>query len=120
MQLSILVVYPNTLYPSFKILEFHFFNKMLPGFLKTSLENILRAVIVLSTVVIGVLSINRFDTILALAGCAIMTPIALIFPTLFHYSLFKKSQSAFASIFDLFITFVGVSLSLTILIFTII
>ena len=54
------------------------------------LENLLRSFIVLFTIIVGVLSIGRFDTLLALAGCGICTPIALIFPSIFHYLLFNK------------------------------
>jgi proton-coupled amino acid transporter len=81
-------------------------------------ENILRVMIVTLTVVVGVFSINRFDTLLALAGCAVCTPIALIFPSVFHFLLFKSSQSKFRNCVDLSIAFLGISLSLTVLTFT--
>jgi amino acid permease len=120
MQVSILVVYPNTLYPAFKILEFHLFKKVRRNSVKYFLENLLRTTIVVSTVVVGVYSINRFDTLLALAGCSIMTPISLILPPLFHYKLFKTKQSSFRNFLDIFVTLIGCSLSITILIFTLI
>lgn len=118
---SILIVYPVTLFPSFKILENNLFKSVAPEtFKRTCLENILRTVIVIITIVIGILSINRFDTVLALAGCAIMTPIAFIFPSFFHYRLYRKTQSTCRNILDLSITIFGILMSLTILVFTLI
>lgn len=84
------------------------------------LENCLRAGIVCFTIIVGILSINRFDTLLALVGCGICTPIALIFPSTFHFLLYKHKQSKLRNCFDLLICFLGCSLSLVVLIFTII
>ena len=115
-----LAVYPNTLYPAYKILEFHIFSKMKNQRLQYILENLLRAFIVVATVVLGVLSINRFDFVLALIGCAIMTPLALIFPTMFHYFLMKNQQSKLRSVVDLTISIIGIILAIAVLVFTII
>lgn len=139
---SVLVVYPVTLFPAFKILENIFCKKTSIGnsaiqektrqtgeienikqktnWKRLILENLLRTFIVVATITVGVLSINRFDTLLALAGCGICTPIALIFPSIFHFLLFRKKQSAFRNIVDITIAVVGTSLSITILIFTLI
>ncbi len=68
----------------------------------------------------GIISIGKFENVIALAGSAISTPIALIFPTIFHYKLYKDKQSYFRSCVDLFITIFGMGLSITILTFTII
>ena len=112
---SIIVVYPVQLYPAVKIFDNNFVkckkNKILYG-------NIIRTIVVIITIVIGIASINKFANLMALAGCAVCTPIALIFPAIFHYKLFHKKQSYLRSIVDIFITFLGIGLSLTILIFT--
>ena len=112
---SIIVVYPVQLYPAVKIFDSNFIkckkNKYLYG-------NIIRTIVVIVTIVIGIASINKFANLMALAGCIVCTPIALIFPAIFHYMLFHKKQSFFRSMVDIFVTFLGISLSLTILIFT--
>jgi solute carrier family 36 (proton-coupled amino acid transporter) len=145
---SILIIYPVVLFPAFIILESIFFknnkqeklrrlsnfnqqvqekapspqgdNTNTNGNRSSSemSENILRIIIVICTIIVGVVSINRFDTLLALAGCGVCTPVALIFPSIFHYLLYKDKQSKMRNFFDLFIAGVGVSLSLTILFFT--
>jgi proton-coupled amino acid transporter len=123
---SILIVYPVTLFPAFKILENLFCKskkraeKSEKDYVKFMLENILRVFIVTLTIVVGVLSINRFDTLLSLCGCGICTPVALIFPSVFHFNLYKKTQSSFRSIVDISIAVLGCSLSITVLIFTLI
>lgn len=112
---SILVVYPVQLNPAFRILE-HYFIKCEKN--KLTYENMLRTTILLITVVIGIASIDKFANMMALAGCAVCTPVALIFPTLFHYRLFKEKQSKIRSFFDVSIFVIGIGLSLTILVFT--
>ena len=112
---SIIVVYPVQLNPAFVIFERNFI-QCKNG--KTSYENILRTSIVILTIGIGIASIGGFANLMALAACAVCTPIALIFPSFFHYKLFRSKQSTCRSIVDLFISFVGITLSLTILVFT--
>lgn len=112
---SILVVYPVQLNPAYKILDQYFIkcavNKIL-------YENLMRTTILILTVIIGIASIDKFANLMALAGCAVCTPVALIFPTLFHYKLFKDKQSKLRSILDISISLTGIGLSLTILVFT--
>jgi proton-coupled amino acid transporter len=123
---SILVVYPVTLFPAFRIIENLIFKdiKMIQDTSmfscnKTSnIQNLIRTGIVSITIVIGVLSINKFDQLLALAGSGIMTPIALILPSLFHYSLYKHKQPKFRSILDLTVAVTGIIFSLVVLVFT--
>lgn len=136
---SILIIYPVVLFPAFIILESIFFKDNKHEKLRRlstinqektpspkddevisckMSENFLRIFIVLCTITIGVYSINRFDTLLALAGCGVCTPVALIFPSIFHYLLYKDKQSKLRNFLDIFIAFVGVALSLTILFFT--
>jgi proton-coupled amino acid transporter len=129
---SIIIVYPVQLYPAFKIFENILFFKGEKDKNKgdgtsafecskvSNLQNLLRIGIVVLTVVVGVLSIGRFDTLLSLAGCAVCTPIALIFPSYFHYSLFKNKQSKFRNITDLSMMVLGITMSLTVLVFTLI
>lgn len=112
---SVIVVYPVQLYPAFMIFQQNFIfckdNKI-------TYQNILRMSILIITIVVGITSINRFATLMALFGCAICTPIALIMPTVFHYQLYKGKQSSFRSYCDLSIAFLGVGISITILVFT--
>ncbi len=112
---SILVVYPVQLNPAYRILDQYFIkcanNKIL-------YENLMRTTILILTVIIGIASIDKFANLMALAGCAVCTPVALIFPTLFHYKLFKDKQSKLRSILDISISLTGIGLSLTILVFT--
>ena len=76
--------------PAFNIFESHFIRCETYS---TLYQNIFRTLIVILTVVIGILSIGRFDDMLSLVGCAVCTPIALIFPSLFHFQIFKNIQS---------------------------
>ena len=112
---SILVVYPVQLNPAYRIFENNLIkseeNKILYG-------NIIRTSILILTIVIGISSIDKFATLMALAGCAVCTPIALILPTLFHFKLFNYKQSLLRSIIDILISVIGIGLSLTILVFT--
>jgi proton-coupled amino acid transporter len=123
---SVLTVYPVTLYPAFVILKNIFFKKNDNNISKTDCitttiyENFLRTFIVIITITIGVYSIGRFDTLLALCGCAICTPVALILPSIFHFLLFKNNQSSFRNFLDITVAILGCSLSLSVLIFTII
>jgi proton-coupled amino acid transporter len=132
---SVLIVYPVQLFPAFIILENIFFKSGKSDKLKrmssvdnlqakpvkgTLSENLLRVVIVLITVSIGVYSIKRFDTMLSLVGCGICTPVALILPSIFHYRLFKSTQSRMRNFFDLSCAILGITLSLTVLVFTVI
>jgi proton-coupled amino acid transporter len=86
---------------------------------KYHLDTLIRILIVIATVVIGIFSIGRFDTLLALVGSAACCPIALIFPCLFHYLLFKEEIGKVRTFFDLSIFVLGIILSLAVLIFTI-
>lgn len=115
MVFSIIVVYPVQLNPAFKIFEQNIIKCVN---YKTTFENILRTTVLLLTVIIGIASIDKFANLMALAGCAVCTPIALIFPTIFHYKIFKGKQSCFRSFCDISITVLGIGLSLTILVFT--
>ncbi len=112
---SILVVYPVQLNPAYRIFD-QYFIKCVNH--KTFYENLMRTTILLITVIIGIASIDKFANLMALAGCAVCTPVALIFPTLFHYKLFKEKQSTLRSILDISISLAGIGLSLTILVFT--
>jgi len=112
---SIVVVYPVQLNPAFRIFEANLL-KCKEG--KVTYTNILRTIIVIITIAIGIASIGGFANLMALAGCAVCTPIALILPSLFHYKLFREKQSVCRSIIDLAVTFIGIALSLTILVFT--
>jgi amino acid permease len=114
---SIIVVYPVVLNPAFKILEFHFIKCQQNTILW---QNILRTSLVFITVLVGVLSIGKFDNLLSIVGCAVCTPIALILPSLFHYKLFRYKQGWFRTFLDIFITIIGVLTSLIILVFTLI
>jgi len=117
MVFSIIVVYPVQLNPAFRILEV---NMLTCKDGKTAYTNVLRTVIVILTIAIGIASIGGFANLMALAGCVVCTPIALILPSLFHYKLFREKQSSFRSFIDIAVTFLGISLSLTILLFTVI
>jgi len=87
--------------------------------LKYNVDTILRILIVILTIAIGIFSIGRFDTLLALVGGVALCPISLILPTLFHFLIFKNEQSGFRSFFDIFVFTFGIILSLTVLVFTI-
>jgi len=113
---SIIVVFPVQLYPAFQILE-RFIIKCNYG--KTLYENILRTTIVLGIIIIGIFSINRFADLMSLAGCAVCMPIALIFPSIFHFQLYKEEQGTFRNVVDILICIIGLGLSCTILTFTI-
>ena len=140
MMFSIMIIYPVVLFPAFIIIESIFFkggkseklkrltlafpenSQILPenSNSKTIIyENILRIFIVICTIVVGIVSINRFDTMLALVGCGVCTPVALIFPSVFHYLLYKDKQSKLRSFCDISVAVIGVTLSLTILFFTV-
>jgi proton-coupled amino acid transporter len=121
---SVLIVYPVQLNPAFVILENMFFEKLKEREEKTSkritIENMMRIVIVTSALAIGIYSINKFDTMLSLVGCVVCTPLALIFPSFFHYKLLKDKQTTFRNFADITICILGIILSITVLIFTII
>lgn len=143
---SVIIVYPVVLYPSFQIFsrilcsssdplaavkEKKKDNKVNSDTNETSsqqklswnrylLENLLRIFIVLVTIAVGILSINRFDTMISLVGCGICTPIAFIFPSIFHYKLYKDKQSRFRNILDIVATILGVTISIVVLIFTLV
>jgi amino acid permease len=93
--------------------------KILNENLKNNFDTIMRIFIVILSILIGIFSIGRFDTLLALVGGVVLCPISLIFPTLFHFLIFKKEQSVIRSFFDLLIFGFGIILSLTVLVFTI-
>jgi proton-coupled amino acid transporter len=107
------------LYPSFLILNRTFIKKSSNNIIKYNFDTIIRIFIVIISIFIGIFSIGRFDTLLALVGGVVLCPISLIFPTLFHFLIFKKDQSIIRSFFDLFIFSFGIILSLTVLVFTI-
>jgi proton-coupled amino acid transporter len=109
---SIVVVYPVMLYPAFKIFEFHFFKKIFQ-------QNIFRTVVALSTIGIGIGSIGNFDSLLAIVGSVLCTPLAVIFPALFHWILFKETQSVKRSFLDIIVFMLGCSISVIVFTFTI-
>jgi len=115
---SILIVYPVVLYPSFKIIASYLLKNVENKNAKYWWENLLRLIIVIGTITVGILSIGKFDTLLSVIGSGVCCPISLIFPTLFHYSLFKNEQGKFWNCLDLFISVLGTLISLTVLIFT--
>lgn len=115
---SILIVYPVVLYPSFKIIGRYLFKNIENQNKKYWLENLMRVIIVAGTIVVGIFSIGNFDTLLALVGSGICCPIALIFPTLFHFLVFKNEQKKIWNFFDLSISIIGTLISLSVLIFT--
>lgn len=120
---SIIIVYPVQLFPAFRIIENLIFPKV-ENENKTRLrllgENLMRTIIVIFNIVVGILSINRFDTILSFVGCGIIIPIAFILPSYLHFVLFKNTQSLFRSVCDLGVTILGLIMSLSILIFSLI
>ena len=147
MVFSVIIVYPVVLYPSFLIFSkfccgsgdhlaaskdsTHLSNNNIEGENKTQsnqrigwkqylLENMLRIFIVSLTIIIGIASIDRFDTYISLFGCGICTPIAFIFPSIFHYLLYKDKQSKLRNFFDIFATILGIAISVVVLIFTLI
>ena len=86
--------------------------------LKYYFDTFIRIILVIITIIIGIYSIGRFDTLLAIVGSAACCPISLIFPTLFHYFIFRKEQNFIRSFFDLFIFILGIVMSLAVLSFT--
>ena len=143
---SVIIVYPVVLYPAFQILAKIFCAPAEPikavkesdnlgktdeningvsSQPKTNLkvlimENSMRIVIVSGTIVIGVLSINKFDTLMSLVGCGVCTPIAFIFPSIFHYILLKDKQSRTRNIIDILAAILGMTISIVVLVFTLI
>ena len=143
---SVIIVYPVVLYPSFQILTRIFCtsgdpilsskeikdphntnensNQVAPqqrmSLKRLIMENSMRIIIVCGTIAVGVLSINKFDTMISLVGCGICTPIAFIFPSIFHYLLFKDKQSKTRNIMDILATCLGITISIVVLIFTLI
>lgn len=113
-----MIVYPVTLYPGFLILNRTIMGNSKNKSLKYHFDTFLRIIVVIITVLIGIYSIGRFDTLLAIVGSAACCPISLIFPTLFHYMIFKNEQNFIRSFFDLFIFLLGIILSLAVLFFT--
>jgi amino acid permease len=116
---SVIVVYPAVLNPAFTILENNIFGKIQTR-AQDIKSKIMRSLIVLFTVVVGILSIGGFANLLSLLGCAICTPIALIFPTIFHWKLYKDKQPKWRNILDLSITAFGTLMALTVLVFTLV
>ena len=112
---SIIVVYPVQLNPAFKIFDQNFVKCKNS---KKIYENALRSFVVLITVIIGLTSIDKFANYMAIAGSIVCTPIALIFPSIFHFKLFSQKQSFCRSFIDIFITCFGIIISISILIFT--
>ena len=114
---SIIIVYPITLYPAFKIFEKSFLtckkNEKL-------YFNVIRIVIVIITIIVGVTSINRFDVLMALCGSVVCTPLAMIIPPIFHYRLLNKKQSRIRNIIDILVAVLGTGISITVLVFTLI
>jgi len=113
---SIIVVYPVMLYPAFMIFDLHFFK----GNYQTLKQNMFRTFVVLCTIVIGIASIGNFDSLLALVGSVLCTPLAVIFPSIFHFIIFKDSQSKLRSSIDLFFFFLGCSISIVVFTLTIV
>jgi amino acid permease len=114
---SILVVYPVIINPSFKILE----NKLIKCENNRNLwTNVLRIFIVAFTILMGIVSIGKFDKILSLVGSGVSTPIALILPSLFHYRLYREKQGLFRNIMDLTIACVGFVVVFAVFIFTLV
>ena len=114
---SVIIVYPITLYPGFKIFE----NNIIKCKSKTlSYQNILRIVIVAVTIVVGVTSINKFDTLMALCGCVVCTPLAMIIPPIFHYKLLNKKQSRIRNIIDILVCIIGTVIALSVFVMTLI
>ena len=114
---SIIVVYPVMLYPAFIIFDFHFFSN---GNNKIFKQNLFRTFAVVGTILIGIASIGKFDTLLALVGSVLCTPLAVIFPSMFHFLIFRKIQSNFRNMIDLLMFGVGCSISLVVFTFTVI
>jgi amino acid permease len=114
---SVIVVYPVILNPSFKIVEANFIKCEHNNYLW---QNVFRTFIVLLTIVVGILSINNFDTLLSLVGSAIAIPLGLIIPSFLHYKLYKEIQSKWYNVLDIFITIIGTGCALAILFFTIV
>lgn len=121
---SIIIVYPVSLYPAYLIIENILFKKLKENEKKPMgrlvKENIMRTFIVSCGIFIGIISIDKFDVMLSLAGSAIMTPIAFILPTFFHYKLFKDKQSCFRSCVDLGISISGFLIAVIVFVFTLI
>jgi amino acid permease len=111
------VVYPVVLNPAFTIIESGAWGEI-NNRKKLIKSRILRTLIVAFTVIVGILSIGKFATMLSLVGCAVCTPIALIFPTIFHWKLYKDTQPKWRNILDLSITVFGTTMALTVLVFT--
>lgn len=143
---SVIVVYPVILYPAFQILSKILCSsanhirtvkeidsvpatnentKAISSQPKSNLkllimENLMRIFIVSGTIIIGILSINRFDTLMSLVGCGVCTPIAFIFPSIFHYILLKDKQSKTRNIIDILAAILGLTISIVVLVFTLI
>jgi proton-coupled amino acid transporter len=114
---SIIVVYPVIINPAFKILE----TMVIRCHTKRDLWiNILRACVVTFTILMGIISIGKFDKILSLVGSGVSTPIALILPALFHYKLYKDKQPLWRNILDLTITCIGFTVVFSVFTFTLI
>lgn len=111
-------MYPVVLYPSFTIINEFFLKNIQSETKKYWLDTLIRIFIVIGTIIVGILSIGRFDTLLALVGSGVCCPIALIFPTLFHFQLFKNEQGGLKNFSDLFVCISGIIISITVLIFT--
>ncbi len=114
---SIIIVYPITLYPGFKIFEKIFITCKQN---EKIYQNILRVTIVTITIVIGVTSINKFEVLMALCGSVVCTPLAIIIPPIMHYRLLNKKQSKLRNIIDICVAIIGTGISITVLVFTLI
>lgn len=86
--LAILFSYPFMMFPAIRIIErgcAGFFYRVGDGDLWKS--NIFRTVIVAVTLAISYTGSSQLDNLVSLVGCFACTPLAFIFPAMFHYKL---------------------------------
>jgi amino acid permease len=75
---------------------------------------------VIVTIVVGVTSINKFDTLMSLCGSVVCTPLAMIIPPILHYKLLNKKQSKFRNILDILVCIAGTLIAVSVLTMTLI
>ena len=82
---NMVISYVLVIYPASKVLDRLFLSEIETGPKKRVYKNLLRACLLIATIVIALTVWNKLNTFLAIAGSLAMTPVAFILPPMFHY-----------------------------------
>ncbi|CAM9721892.1 unnamed protein product [Ectocarpus sp. 12 AP-2014] len=97
---GLILTSPLQLFPAIKVLERMFWpvapsgsKKDMPDWTRKWLKNLLRSVVVVFTVLVALVAGSRFDSFTGIVGGLCSVPLALVYPMLFHMSLFGELDS---------------------------